>query len=200
MAAAVAVVVALSGCTATPLPPGPTDADIAEYYAAVADAHWEALGFGPAVERPATPAIRFSSPESWAASVAGCMNAAGFDEYSAQGGSLTITEPDPNPSTEQKLASFTCELSFQPVAPPGLILSAAQLEYVYDYYLRFLVPCLGLQGESIDDVPSREAFLAQSVIGPWSPYWSIVTRDAEKFERLRIECPAMPPGLSASWE
>jgi hypothetical protein len=186
----------LGGCTARPLPPGPTDADVARYYDAIADSHWDALGFGPSVERPATPATQFSTPETWAASVARCMNDAGFDEYSAQGGSLTITEPDPNPSTEQKLASYICELSYQPAAVTGQILSAAQLDYVYDYYLRFLIPCLELQGETLDDVPSREAFVAQSALGPWSPYWGIVTRDTERFERLRTECPPMPPGLS----
>ncbi len=202
MAAAVAAVVVLSGCTARELPAGPTEADVAKYYEAVADAHWAGLGLGAGVERPETPSIQFSTQEDWAASVARCMNDAGFDFYSAQGGALTVTGDlsGPTDTVEEKVAGYVCQLSYQPEAVDGQILSRAQLDYVYDYYLRFLIPCLGSRGERVADIPDRASFVAESGIGPWNPYWAVMTDSQDAFEESRAQCPPMPPGLATPWE
>ncbi|GAB3606801.1 hypothetical protein GCM10027413_22100 [Conyzicola nivalis] len=201
VAAAAAIVVVLSGCTARELPAGPTEADVDRYYDAIADAHWNALGFDPAVPRPDIE-IGFTTAETWAEQVARCLNEAGFDGYSEQGGTLLVTGDATNleQSAEEKLANYRCQIAHQVRPVAGQILSAAQLEYVYDYYVRFLVPCLEARGEEITDMPDRESFLAESFVGAWSPYWSSISADREEFARLRVECPPMPPGIAVPWE
>jgi hypothetical protein len=195
LAAGVLAAVALAGCTTQPLPAGPSDGDVARYYAAVSDARWNSLGLGPAVERPVITNARPIAREVWATRVADCMNGAGFANYSEQGGGLTVLSSDGLQATEEKVALYMCQELYPVESDATAVFSVGQLRYVYRYYTSFLVPCLESRGYDIGDVPPRDAFLDQGNLGVWNPYWSGTTWDTDTLAALRSHCPPMPPGI-----
>jgi hypothetical protein len=76
----------------------------------------------------------------------------------------------------------------------GGYFSAAQLDYVYDYFQDSLVPCLQLQGLDVGFAPSRAEFAASSGWIVWNPYSELAadlppSRSAE----IRERCPELPP-------
>jgi hypothetical protein len=200
LATAVLAVVALAGCTTQPLPEGPSDSDIAEYYAASSDARWQSMAFDPAVERPVVVDVQPVSLELWASRIADCMNSAGYQAYSEQGGGLSITATDSTAgtvvqSTEEKLALYACQELYPIESDATGVLSTPQLQYIYRYYVRFLLPCLESRGYDVGDVPPADAFVEQGNFGVWSPYWGDITRDTDVLAALQFECPPMPPGI-----
>jgi len=195
----------LTGCTSQPLPQGPSDAEVAQYYSDFSDARWEAMGFGDGIERPVIVDPQPISRDLWASRMASCMNGAGYASYSEQGGGLTVTGTDPAPdqsalataenATQERLAMYTCQELYPVVGEQGEVFSTAQLRYIYGYYVRFLVPCLESRGYTIDDVPPRDAFLEQGNIGVWNPYWGAFSQNADELAALQVACPPMPPGM-----
>jgi len=198
LAVAALAAVALTGCTTQPLPAGPSDSDIAEYYAAFSDARWQSIGFGPAVERPVIVDVQPIPQEVWATRIADCMNGAGYVNYSEQGGGLSMTPTDGAvmQTTEERLALYSCQELYPVESDPSGVLSAPQLSYIHRYYVRFLVPCLESRGYDLGEIPPADAFLEQGNLGVWNPYWSDITWDGDEFEALRVECPPMPPGIA----
>jgi len=51
-------------------------------------------------------------------------------------------------------------------------LSLTQLDALYDYYERWLVPCLAAHGGGVVEIPSREEFVdgGDGAPGWWNPY------------------------------
>jgi len=200
--AAAAVVVAalgaatLSGCTTQPLPAGPSDADVARYYSDLSDALWDGTGLGPGVERPVIAEVQPITRDVWARRVADCMNNAGFANYAAQGGGLTSAGAQELQPVEEKLALFSCQELYPVAVSVNEVASDEQLEYVYGYYVRFLVPCLESRGYSINPVPTRASFLAQRNVGLWNPYWVDISQNSSSLAALQRACPPMPPGIA----
>ena len=196
LAAVTVAATLLSGCTTQPLPAGPSDSDVARYYAAISDSRWNSMGFGPAVERPVVVDAQPVAPEVWAARVAGCMNDAGFPNYSAQGGGLTISSLDGVQTTEERVALYACQELFPIESDAAGVLSTGQLRYVYSYYVRFLVPCLESRGYDLGDVPPADRFLEQGNLGVWNPYWNDLASETDDRSALQTQCPPMPPGIA----
>jgi len=203
-AAAAAVVAALAaatltGCTTQPVPAGPSDSDIAAYYAASSDALWQSMAFGPDVERPVIVDVQPVSREVWATRVADCMNGAGYSNYSEQGGGLSVVSADgsygDDEAAQERLAVFTCQELYPIEAHSAGVLSTPQLRYIYRYYVRFLAPCLESRGYDLGEVPPGDAFLEQGNVGVWNPYWGAITRHTDDLAALQVECPPMPPGI-----
>jgi hypothetical protein len=195
-AAAVAVVLMLCGCTSShPVPPGPSEADIADYLDQLSEQHWDFADLDDSIERPRVAVVRFVKPEEWGRSIANCMNEAGYAGYRAVGGGLESTQPAAADLPGEAIAMYTCQSQFP--FDPSLygIVSGAQLELLYDYYARFLVPCLAVRGYDRGDPPSREAFLEMGAVGLWSPYWWVQEPDAAAYERLQRACPPRPAWL-----
>lgn len=200
LAVAALAATALTACTTQAPPAGPSDSDVAEYYAAFSDARWQSMGFGPDVERPVIADVQPIAPEVWAARVADCMNGAGYPAYSEQGGGLTISPADSTDgtvvqSTDEKLALYVCQELYPIASDAAAVLSQEQLRYIHRYYVRFLLPCLGARGYEIDDVPAGDAFLEQGNIGVWNPYWGEISSDSNELEALMLVCAPMPPGI-----
>lgn len=87
-----------------------------------------------------------------------------------------------------------CEVEVQLSANEGGYFSAAQLDYVYDYFQDSLVPCLQLQGLDVGFAPSRADFATSAGWIQWDPYSELgaavpPSRSAE----IRARCPEYPP-------
>jgi hypothetical protein len=195
--AAALLVVALAGCTATrELPEGPSQAELDVFGQEQSDDAWAGSGLLGVLSRPEVDVVAEVARDDWARVIASCMKHAGFEDYRANSGMLLSRDVPADLATEHSLALYVCRAQYPLEDSRQRLLSSAELDYVYDYYLSFLVPCLGFHGFLVDDVPTREAFLTAGGIGWWTPYASgqPVTRRVDVGE-LDSSCPAFPPGI-----
>jgi hypothetical protein len=137
----------------------------------------------------------------WGGEVTVCMRDAGFDNYNAtaasfvRGGDAEVT-----PLEEATLNNCLTQVQVDPVDMN--ILSREQLNYIYSYFERRLVPCLAAHGITVTDLPTREKFLSMIFIddefgyAPWSPYEGFSSSP----QRIFDDCPPSPPGYAYALE
>lgn len=198
MAAALAAVAALSGCSwtsGTAYFPQPTEAEVGAAYARFADANWEFSGLGDRVSRPEVAVVHTIDPDDWSTVMAECMIAAGYPSYLASGGGLTHESDPTAPADAEALAMFVCQSQYPYDREALGVVGVAQERYLYRYYIRWLIPCLGLRGYDVGPVPSETAYLDSD--GEWSPYsalWETLAQGDDEDE-LVAECQPMPVGF-----
>ncbi len=172
----------LCGCVPTRSIPQQSDADRADLTDRALAAQWQYLGFTPGSERPVVAVERYVTVEEQAEVLRSCVADAGYE----LGG---------NGSASQAEAIYRCNARF-PIDPSVFgLYGAAELGFIYDYYLDGLIPCLAARGFAPDRLLSREEFLEPTTtLFIWSPYDEI---PLERFdlEYLGSVCPAMPPEL-----
>jgi hypothetical protein len=191
------LVATLAGCVSpTALPDGPSQAELDLSGRKQSDEAWAMSGLAGVQSRPAVEVVAEVARDDWARVIASCMKHAGFEQYRANSGMLLSREVPAELANEHSLALYVCRAQYPLETSRQRLLSSAELDYVYDYYLRFLVPCLGFHGFLVDDVPTREAFLTAGGTGWWTPYSSgqPVTRRVD-LTGLDSACPAFPPGI-----
>ena len=66
------------------------------------------------------------------------------------------------------LAFYRCVVVHPRVFTSRAFYSAAQLDYLYRYYDRWLVPCLLVHGYRIYEVPTHDEFVTSR--GAWTPF------------------------------
>lgn len=200
VAVAAAGVLALSGCTWGSGPvsfPDPTEQEVEAVVAAQLDAEWEYTGLGDRVPRPEVEVVRAISSDEWAEVTAACMNEAGFAGYEAAGNALSAGEIPVDQLDADAYARYVCHAKYPSADAAQGVYGTAKLDYLYGYFARWLVPCLGFQGYEVDDVPSREEFV--DLHGWWNPYNSDVFRDlpaGEATDELQTRCPPVPEGFA----
>ena len=197
IAVAVVGVLALAGCVVVP-PPGPTDAAVAEYNAVMLDKSWANTGLDGAVQRPAAGSGAPLPRLEWFDATFACMANSGIgglsvgytsaDGYTLYGNNGP-TDFEPN----QQLAFYRCAAE-HPVNPEAELLTDDQLNYIYDYYLQALVPCMVLNGFPPSTAPTRVEFFA--LAGQWSPYYSVdVGLSGIQYEEIEQTCGPERPQL-----
>lgn len=186
----------LSGCSAVPAPqPGFTADELADVHEHVLDLRWSWTQL-PDERRPPDPEVQVVSDEEWAPFLARCMNEAGFDNYEAVGNGLLIDDVPADEQDASALAFFICESSIRIEGSDRFLLNPQQLDYIYDYYVQMLVPCLALRDVELQDVPTRAEFV--DLLGTWNPYWAFSPGSHSRLtndETLFDECPSQPPGM-----
>lgn len=195
MAALVAL--SLSGCVAEP-PPGPSDAEVAAMREHELDQTWARTGL--AGDRPAVEAGSPVDSEAWGQAIYDCVQQRGFVmqamEWSTDSGAAVATNSgDTVDDPELQRAFYEC-VAATPRAfdERDLVLTDAQLDYIYDYYETWLVPCVILQGYRFTDVPTRVEF--HSLAGQWSPFYSVdISISGADYEQLERACGAEQPVL-----
>ena len=193
---AAALLLALAGCTLEPLPAPPTSEDAARHYEMMLDRTWQTTGLSGLMDRPTVEAADPVPQDEWITAVFSCMTEEGyaFPGFGSERGSgfLLSAEATETPS-EVQLAFYLCLAANPPEMPVnGRLLSSAQLNYIYDYYVRWIVPCLVLNGYEVRTAVSREEFIALE--GEWSPYEAIIPADVSDFETSVERCgPTRPP-------
>ena len=98
-----------------------------------------------------------------------------------------------------EIARYVCDAKY-PVDPsltqPP---TDAELDYLYNYFVDVLNPCLEREGIEVIEPPSRQAF-KDSLLSPdsWSPYVDVDIRGQDEWTRLNRACPQSPPGFRGS--
>ena len=199
VALAALVVVTVSGCSATTAPPvGPSEAELNERVHAELDRQWKLTGLDGIVPRPEVEVEKISSIDGFSEEFGQCMTDAGFTGWGVSEAGLDMASVNPDGAAttpEQQLAYYGCTARF-----PGVDkLSVAQMDFVYDYYQRWLIPCIEQQGYEVIGAPSRDDFYAsrEQTGWQWSPYSGLTHPPTtnEGYASLQRACRPTIPGI-----
>ena len=185
LAVALALLVVLTGCVQSrPLPPKPTEAELALLNARVEDIQWQYLGFTPGDPRPDVEFVEYVDPDATAGTYADCMIGAGFPDYDPYATA--------NDDVGQTLALFTC-VSAYPLEPRYYnLFTTRQLEFLYEYYQEAVIPCLRGAGLDLGSIPTREQFTEPLRGGGaylWSPWQRSGDLTPQAFLSVSLRCP-----------
>jgi hypothetical protein len=171
VASVVALVACLSACASPSEPPGgPTTQQIQAAVDERLDRQWEISGLQGEWPRPLVAVQKVQNSGQWNPELGVCLREGGIRDwgYATREG-LRMHNAVATP--EQQMLMYICFARY----PTIDLLSHEQLDYIYDYFVRWLVPCLELHGYRLSDAPSRTQFVARSLVGNgvWNPYHAI---------------------------
>jgi hypothetical protein len=192
----------LTACSpaALTMPPVPamTSTEVESAYEAFVESRWLSVEAEyPESTRPVVERVRFIAPGEMPEVVVGCLLQAGFDATvttDAFGPALEVSTPEAQSDTVA-VAWFVCDAQY-PIDPTlTQPLSGAEIEYMYDYNTRTLLPCLAGEGFEIE-APSKQTYI-ESFGTPdgWYPYSELLGLDQETLQGLAKACPQNPPGF-----
>ena len=147
----------------------------------------------PDAERPDVSVIEEVTLDVWPLAQADCLTSAGFPSRVEDGGlSTSVQSAQREPFLIQ---SYLCAVQF-PLRPEDTTpLDARELESLYNYFARDLVPCLESEGYQVGVVPTQQSFV-ERYYGetPWTPYLIIgPTVPLGDLASLEQACPQLPP-------
>lgn len=150
--------------------------------------------------RPDVDLVRFIDPSEWAEVMVDCLVDQGVDaKVSNDGQGGFESQGVAGQEMSMEIARYVCDAKY-PVDPsltqPP---TDAELDYLYDYFVDVLNPCLEREGIDVIEPPSRQAF-KDSLQSPdsWSPYLAVGIPGQEEWTRLNRACPQSPPGFRGS--
>jgi hypothetical protein len=199
--AACAAALGLGGCAAaTPAPAGPTVDELAMFNETSLQAIWLKTGLAGTMERPTvTPEEPLGTGE-WFDFVIGCMGDLGHSRIGiswslSEGAALETSSGAVLDDERSQLDFYRCAAQHpMDVTADHTLLSDEELDYIYNYYVVQLVPCIVLNGYGLDRVVSHEEFA--ELLGLWNPYYAISQPiNLRQFDELRQECGAERPPL-----
>ena len=199
VAFAAVALLALCGCSATrPAPVGPTDAEVDADVRAELDRQWAFTGLDGVVPRPVFEVERVGAAGAAAQGFWDCMSAQGFESWGFSSDSgLQMSSADSSmvtPTAEQQMSYYECNARF----PVIDTLTTDQLDFIYDYYQRWLIPCLGSAGYPVAVPPSRDEFTTgEPEFGwRWEPYSALGEYPGDDdYDALLAECKPTIPGI-----
>jgi len=212
-AATLCLAIALSGCAAssTPLPPGPTEAEIDAIMAEEVERQVKTNAVSFPEVWNAVEFERFVSSEEMPVVLDECFTGFGVDDMVTFGADGSYSVGTSAMGEFESTVMNACTLAYPDEYQKPLIQTDEQLEYSYNYNVAFVVPCLRAAGYAVESAPSREDYLGLAYAGvwAWSPYnsmnfasdrrWSNYRFDApeltEGLEQLRERCPPYPEGM-----
>jgi hypothetical protein len=188
----------LSGCASgRALPEPPSASEIRAATQRAVDRQWVASGLQGRVARPELPVGRLMADEQSGFDLDACVAAAGIGTWFYDSVEGLLLGDGSRGDDAQQLAFYSCFARY----PQLVVFSGAQRAFIYDYYLRIRIPCLGLHGYPVADIPSRDDFVvgAADVAGAWlwSPDMGMRSYPAGEAEwvRLYVQCPPTVPGV-----
>jgi hypothetical protein len=178
------------------VPAGPGDARLEAAVRTELDRQWQLSGLQGIVVRPDYVPAPIVTDRQWNGLMLDCMDRAGVGQWGYDEGSGLFVE-GARPSASDQLAFYWCFAAY----PRVELLSAEQLDFVYDYYQRWLIPCLEVRGYNVMNAPTRKAFVeADPDLDQWGPYGALERYPATfgGLERLAEQCERTVPGI-AGW-
>lgn len=211
-----ALVVAVTGCSATDNPSATTSASPSappagqtgsgglaptETYLAELEGRWSAvIGQDPKAERPASRIIRYVDPTEWPATFATCLTAQGFQSTTTPDGGVTPPQVPPAQQPALRIAQYVCFAAYPMEDKYSAPLDAGQIDKLYDYLSVEMPVCLSQFDIPVTDIPSRQTFIdAYGTSIAWSPYRTITGANLPEAEwiQINVTCPQIPMTL---WE
>jgi hypothetical protein len=163
-----------------PVPIPQTAAELAETLRVRADQEWRlVLDQQPDAVRPEVQMERLVDAEDHLDQQIACLRDAGITAFREGQDSYSLTDADP-------VTVYTCQVRFpQREAGPR---SDAELAYIHDYYLSYLIPCYAAEGSPyVGDIPAVDDFIATvRAERPWIPFPDAMD------EQLAAACPVLP--------
>ncbi len=220
-AAVTALLLVVTGCTATPSEPAPTSSSAAtpmvidlhqvrdelgappseaaedtdrrdRIYQHQVDSQWaEVLRRFPSAVRPTLPAPTYVDQTEQGLLINDCLTASGFDPVTVDPFGAV---PWTSPAADEGavVAYFDCYAHY-PVSSGTP--SDEQLGYAYDYYTLYLQPCYVSHGIAVEPAISREQYIAEWPYQNWYPSTGDAVLDEDETLLLNRDCPPQPLGL-----
>jgi hypothetical protein len=144
------------------------------------------------------PTVHFVSDAERQVILQACTTAAGFSTFTADPiENQTLTQSERDGAIKYQVAESVCAAKNPPDPSKYSLMGKEQRSYLYDYYVRWLLPCLESSGYRLADAPSRKTFIGDWLKpGWWSPYDSIGNPPSDAMlARVQDKCPPRPPGL-----
>jgi len=155
----VASALLLVGCTAPAVPPAePTAAETAAVVQAAVDRQWAASRLEGRVERPEPPLGQVASVSESGPALSECLQDAGISSWGYSDLDGMVRGDGVRASDEEQLVFYSCYARY----PQVVVFSTEQRDFIYDYYARTNIPCLGFHGYELSDVPDRESFVSNA--------------------------------------
>lgn len=201
--------VAVAGCTSHTPPPSYTDDERNAFFEERLDAAWANTDLEGVVGRPDLAAgigDRFAA-DNWQ-SLSECMFETGLTGWGfgeSNGGPIFMGNGNDPLPPDLQLAAYIC-FAENPVTDNyrNILLTDDQKQYLYDYYKRWVVPCLASHRYEFhpDFVPTERHFLEN--VGDWNPYYAISSGPGysseeglsnDKIDELEALCGSASGGL-----
>ena len=179
-ALAALLLLVLTGCSAHTPPRSYTEQEVNAFYENRIDAAWANSELEGVVDRPTFPAdTRERTDGRNLSRFSTCLGETGENGWSTEerdGGPVFSLASGGVPLPEDRLVFFRCFAQF-PAADyfSTLLLRPEQRDYLYDYYQRWVVPCLELNGYHLAYMPTRTEYLKG--FHDWVPYYAIDSGD-----------------------
>jgi hypothetical protein len=183
----------MCGCVhSIEVPIGQSEQEAAQAAAELLDATWRGTGLDDAL-RPELPVFPAAHSNTWFDDIAACMLEVGIVLNGISGpdarGYTPIFEGQQDIDYTVRLHWYEC-FAHDPLDPFAGSGSAtpAEREYLYDYYQRWVIPCLVMHGYSLKVIPSRDEFMASQSLH-WNPYWSLTEYpEHAQYGSLQAQC------------
>jgi hypothetical protein len=197
-AALVAAALVLSGCVSAP-PAGLSESELDARHAIVLDRVWANTALEGIVDRPTVAVVATLRSTDWLKQVYTCLGERSVADFGLvfgrdSGFGIIAVDGRTPLSDADQLSFYICTGKYRldgvDVFADQPLWSRAQLDYIYDYYLQWAVPCLLHNDFAVHYAPSREDFVDSQ--GRWSPYGAM--RDDHSTARAAEICgPELPP-------
>lgn len=158
------------------MPKGASVADAAVLARAELDGTWDATGLDGIVERPDVQPGEPVRRDVWFAEISLCLAMHDIEIYGVayiSNGYVALPMSGHALGVAERLVWYRCYAE-HPVDPMSSdqIATADQLEYLYDYYTRWVIPCIASTGREVVAIPTRSEYLADDSF-QWTPYGSV---------------------------
>lgn len=167
----------LAGCSAQiPMPEGASVADAAALARAELDGTWRGTGLDGIVDRPDVEPGDPVRRDVWFTEISLCLALEDIDIYGVAyiaNGYVMLPGAGQKVDIQTRLAWYRCYAQ-HPVDPmtSEQIATPDQLAYLYDYYARWVIPCIASTGRQVESIPTRSEYLADDSF-QWTPYGSV---------------------------
>lgn len=199
LALAASVLLSTVGCAAAVPPPAPSKGELAALQQKLLDDHWHAINLPKGVKRPVVAKPQTLAEDELYPKVDSCIRRYAATDYLGLDptGALDDLSVGARMASFSNLADYACSATYR-LDPSKLgLLGNAQKAALYDYYQRWVVPCLASRGYTATGAPSRNDFVSATYL-EWSPLdslYDLPTFTQTQYDRLAAACTAYPSWL-----
>lgn len=184
----------LTGCVSTTsYPADPNAAQLETERQRTLDLTWQNLNLSDEAPRPTPPVTPLAEGADWSATLFECLTSVDNTVNSfGYSGATGVDLRSGRDFDDQTLIGFYNCLAAMPIVPYAVseLRTPEQVDYFYNYYKSWLVPCLETHGFEVENIPSRSQFEEDGAL--WSPYQLIELNDLLETNDLVLDCGADP--------